>query len=162
MFPCCTISSNVVWHHATVTRARHRRMQQKNSAIESLQKKNIAVSADSLGIYSSQGDLAMVKLLLNAGIEVNAKNSPGSNALIEASWTGKQEILLYLLDAKADVNSLTSVQFKALSAAINQKQEPVVLLRLNMVLIQMLSTQWAALLLSRLQWLRTRQVCAST
>ena len=61
----------------------------KDSPIESLQKKNIAVSTDSLGIYSSQGDLAMVKLLLNAGIEVNAKNSPGSNALIEASWTGK-------------------------------------------------------------------------
>ena len=64
-------------------------MQQKSSAIESLQKIYIAVSADSLGICSSQSDLAMVKLLLDAGIEVNEKNSRGSNALIEASWAGK-------------------------------------------------------------------------
>lgn len=64
-------------------------MQQKNSAIESLQKKYIAIFADSLGICSSQSDLATVKLLPDAGIEVNEKNSRGSNVLIEASWTGK-------------------------------------------------------------------------
>lgn len=67
-------------------------------------KKNVAVSVDSLSICSSQGGLATVKLLLDAGVEANAKNSRGSNALIEASWAGKQEVVSYLLAAKADVN----------------------------------------------------------
>ncbi|MFZ1545572.1 MAG: ankyrin repeat domain-containing protein, partial [Candidatus Nitrotoga sp.] len=98
---------------------------------ESLPEKNIAVSADSLGVYSSKGDLKTVKLLLNAGIEVNTKNSRGSNALIEASWAGKQEVVSYLLDAKADVNSASSGQLTALSAAVNQKHESVALLLLE-------------------------------
>ena len=38
---------------------------------------------------------------------------------------------MYLLDAKADLNSPSSMQFTALSAAINQKQEPVALLLLE-------------------------------
>jgi hypothetical protein len=62
---------------------------QKKSAIETLQKKCMAVSDDRLGICSSQSDLAMVKLPLDTGIEVNGKNSRGSNALIEASWAAK-------------------------------------------------------------------------
>ena len=103
----------------------------KDSAIESLKKKNIAVSADSLCFYSSKGDLKTVKLLLDAGVEVNAKNSSGSTALIEASWAGKQEVVSYLLDAKADVNSASSGQLTALSAAVNQKQETVALLLLE-------------------------------
>jgi len=97
---------------------------------ESLQK-NVAVSADSLGVYSSKGNLGTVKLLLDAGIEVNTKNSRGSNALIEASWAGKQEVVSYLLDAKADVNSASSGKLTALSAAVNQKQESVALLLLE-------------------------------
>ena len=100
-------------------------------ATESLQKKNIAVSADSLGLYSSKGDLATVKLLLDAGIAVNTRNSRGSTALIEASWAGRQEVVSYLLSAKADANSESSGQLTALSAAVNQKQEPIALLLLE-------------------------------
>jgi ankyrin repeat protein len=103
----------------------------KDSAIESLKAKNVTITADSLGIYSSQGDLPTVKLLLDAGIDVNAKNSRGSNALIEASWAGKQEVVSYLLEAKADVNSASSAGFTALNAAISQKQEPVAFLLLE-------------------------------
>lgn len=103
----------------------------KDSAIESLKAKNVAITADSLGIYSSQGDLPTVKLLLDAGIDVNAKNSRGSNALIEASWAGKQEVVSHLLEAKADVNSASSGQLSALSAAVGQKQEPVALFLLE-------------------------------
>lgn len=98
---------------------------------ESLPEKSIAASADSLGVYSSKGDLEKVKLLLNAGIEVNTKNSHGSNALIEASWAGKKEVVSYLLDAKADVNSVSSGQLTALSAAVNQKQGSVAFLLLE-------------------------------
>ncbi len=103
----------------------------KDSAIESLKAKNVAVTAESLNSYSGQGDLPTVKLLLDAGIDVNAKNSRGTNALIEASWAGKKEVVSYLLDNKADANSASSGQLIALSAAVGQKQEPVALLLLE-------------------------------
>lgn len=103
----------------------------KESAIESLKAKNVAATADSMGIYSSQGDLAMVKLLLDSEVDVNAKNSRGSNSLIEASWSGKQEVVSYLLDNKADVNLASSEQFTALSAAVGQKHDSIALLLLE-------------------------------
>jgi uncharacterized protein len=103
----------------------------RDSAIESLKKKNIAVSADSLGVYSNRGDLKTVKLLLKAGVEINAQNSHGSNALTDASWAGQKVVVSYLLDAKADVNSPSSAKFTALSAAISQKQVAIALLLLE-------------------------------
>lgn len=38
-----------------------------------------------LDFYAGKGDLETVKLLLDAGVDVNAKNSRGSNALTGAS-----------------------------------------------------------------------------
>lgn len=125
-------SKSLLWLFAIILSIMAVGCSKKESAIESLKVKNIAVSTDSLGIYSSQGDLAIVKLLLDTGIDVNSKNSLGSNALIEASWAGKEKVVSYLIDeAKADVNSASSTQLTALSAAIAQKQEPVALLLLE-------------------------------
>lgn len=124
MFQTLT-SKSLLWLFAIFILAATAGCSKKDSAIESLKAKNIAVTADSLGIYSSQGDLPTVKLLLDAGIDVNAKNSRGSNALIEASWAGKQEVVSYFLDNKVDVNSPSSTGLTALSASIGQKQDPV-------------------------------------
>ena len=103
----------------------------KDSAIKSLQQKKIAVSADSLCFFAGKGDLATVKSLLDAGVDVNAKDSRGSRPLIDASWAGKQDVVLHLLDAKADVNGVSVGQLTALSAAINTKQESLALLLLE-------------------------------
>lgn len=103
----------------------------KDSAVSSLKEQHVAVSADSLCFYASMGDLGKIKLLLDAGIEVNTKNSKGSTALIEAAWTGKKEVVSYLLDVKADVNLASSEQMTALGAAVDKKQEPVALLLLE-------------------------------
>jgi len=102
----------------------------KDSVVESPEK-NIPVSADSLCVYSSKGDLETVKSLLHAGIDVNTKSSNGGTALIEASWAGQKEIVSYLLGLKADVNLASSGKLTALSAAVNQKHETVALLLLE-------------------------------
>ena len=126
-----TFSKSLLWVFAIVLLAMAAGCSKKDSAIESLKAKNVAVAAESLILYSSQGGLPTVKLLLDAGIDVNAKNSLGSNALIEASWAGKQEVVSYLLDNKADVNSASSSQLSPLSAAVGQKQEAIALLLLE-------------------------------
>lgn len=99
----------------------------KDAAIESLRKNKIALTADNLGFYSSKGDLEKVKLLLDAGVDVNAIGSTGSSALISASWAGKQEVVSYLLEAKANVNTVSLGKPSALIVAINQKQEKIAL-----------------------------------
>lgn len=104
---------------------------QNESAIEFLKANNIVVNADSLGIYSSQGDLATVKRLLDASVDVNAKNSLGSVALIEASWAGNKDMVSYLLSAKADVNLVSSGRLTALGAAVGQNHEEVAILLLD-------------------------------
>ncbi len=93
----------------------------KDTAVESLKKKNIVVTADSLAFHASQGDLATTKLLLDAGIAPNERTSRGSFALVDASWAGKQEVVSYLLDVKADINATTTGQLTALGAAVKQK-----------------------------------------
>ena len=103
----------------------------KESAIESLKSRNITISAENLGVFASQGDLATVKLLVDAGVDVNAKNSRGGNALTDASWSGKQEVASYLLDSKADLASASVGQPSPLSAAVNQKQEATALMLLE-------------------------------
>ena len=103
----------------------------KDTAIESLKKKNIDVSVDSLAFYASQGDLAMTRLLLDAGVTLNAKTSRGSLPLVDASWAGKQDAVLQLLDAKADVNATSAGQLTALSAAVKQKHGKLVELLLE-------------------------------
>lgn len=89
---------------------------------------DIAITADSLGMFSSQGNIAAVKLLLEAGIDVNARTSAGSIALVEASWMGRHEVVSYLIEKNADINIASSTNITALSAAISQKHEGVALL----------------------------------
>jgi len=102
-----------------------------HSASVYLQRKNIPISANSLSFYSAHGDLQMVRLLIEAGVDVNEKNNQGSTALIEASWAGEAEVALTLLNVNADVNMLSSSMLTALSAASNQKKESVSLLLLT-------------------------------
>lgn len=85
-------------------------------ANESPQKKNIAVSVESLSIYSNKGDLKTVKLLLDAGVDVNAQDSRGSRALIEASWAGKQDVALSLIEHGTNPNFADTVGSTPLAA----------------------------------------------
>jgi ankyrin repeat protein len=71
-------------------------------------------SKTSLGTKSTKGDLfdaaregdvARVKSIIAAKVDVNAKNKKGKTALMWASMNGHVEVVKALLDAKADVNA---------------------------------------------------------
>ena len=59
----------------------------------------------------------MVKILLEASADVNAKTSNGGTALLYAAGKGNEEIVKLLLNQKADVNATTNSGFNALILA---------------------------------------------
>ena len=56
---------------------------------------------------SLRGKHACVKLLIDAGADLNVRNSEGDTALILASCAGKPECVKLLIDAGADLNART-------------------------------------------------------
>jgi len=52
----------------------------------------------------SNGQLQILRLLLDANANVNAKDNNGYTALIKASNRGNIDVVRVLLDAKAEVN----------------------------------------------------------
>lgn len=101
------------------------------SAATYFTRKHINISADSLTFYGSNGDMTMVRRLIEAGVDVNAKTSSGSTPLIDACWLGKQETALFLLNEHADINSESSARLTALAAAISRKHEALALMLLE-------------------------------
>lgn len=103
----------------------------KDAAIASLKKDNITLTAESLTFFANKGDSKKIELLLDAGVNVDVKDSQGATALISASWGGKQDVVAYLLNAKADVNIASAAKLTALLAAVNQKQDQIAILLLE-------------------------------
>jgi ankyrin repeat protein len=54
---------------------------------------------------AQKGDLAQVKSLIAAGVDVNAKEKYGNTAPMAASQSGHVEVVRALLAAKADMNA---------------------------------------------------------
>ncbi|MGA7833268.1 MAG: ankyrin repeat domain-containing protein [Terracidiphilus sp.] len=61
-----------------------------------------------LMLASNQGYLGIVRALLDAGVDVNAKSADGYTALMAASRSNHLEVVRALLEAKADVDSKMS------------------------------------------------------
>ena len=68
-------------------------------------------------LASTKGHLEVVQALLAKGADVNAKESTGYNALIEASRYGHVKLVQALLAKGADVNAKTNRGDNALSVA---------------------------------------------
>lgn len=61
-----------------------------------------------LNMAVRKNNLEFVKLLTNAGADINLKSQDrGYTALMDAVWRGNYEISEYLISAKADVNTLS-------------------------------------------------------
>ncbi|OFZ18359.1 MAG: hypothetical protein A2X94_12475 [Bdellovibrionales bacterium GWB1_55_8] len=72
------------------------------------------------------GDLAIVKLLLEQGSEVNEKDFQGSTGLMIAASSGHVEIVRLLIQGGANVNYKTLQNFTALLLAIARKKSEAV------------------------------------
>lgn len=75
---------------------------------------------------SSKGDLSAVKKLISDGADVNATDSSGRTALVEAAWGGHTEVVKYLIEKGADVNTCDNAGYTALMRASEEGHTAVV------------------------------------
>jgi len=101
------------------------------SAAVDLKRKNIPVDVDTLVYYAGTGNSKVINWLLQAGIDVNARNSKGTIALTEAAWAGNDEVVSMLLTAGAKIEAKNANGLTALKAAVSQQQGVVALLLLD-------------------------------
>ena len=89
------------------------------------------IDQTSLIIAAFNGCRDIVKMLLDAGANIEHKNDQGENALISAAQEGNIDTVKLLLDAGADVNQTNTDGETALDLAIRlrQKKELIEILR---------------------------------
>lgn len=73
-----------------------------------------------------KSDKEIVKMLIDAGADVNHRNKDSNTALIWAAANGNKDIVKMLIDAGADVNIVNKYGETALTRAKNRKNEEVV------------------------------------
>ena len=75
---------------------------------------------------AEKGNKEMIRLLLNEGADVNAKDKDGRTALMDAVWQEDEEIVQLLLDKGADINAKDKWSGTALMDAVWQGNEKMV------------------------------------
>lgn len=78
--------------------------QKQEAARKELQQMRVPYNEATFVDRAGKGDLKVVKLFLQAGMNVNVKNSEGATPLIAAVEGGHAELVKLLLEKKADVN----------------------------------------------------------
>lgn len=79
-----------------------------------------------LEIAAGRGNINIVSLLLNAGVDINFKNDLGRTVLTEAALAGRYDTVLFLLDRGAAVNSQDNGGYTPLDKAIEYGHENIV------------------------------------
>lgn len=98
-----------------------------HSAIAFLKSRNIEISSDNLAYFASQGDLEVTAKLIETGIDINARTSTGSNALIDSINLNEIDVVSYVLAARANVNFETTDKVTPLEVALNQRDGVIAL-----------------------------------
>ena len=80
---------------------------------------------------AQSGNLPMVKLLLQSGIDANVCDTNGSTALMEASWAGMTNVVSFLLENGANVNAKNNYGDTAFSSAIYNENTNIAMLLLG-------------------------------
>ena len=80
---------------------------------------------------SIYGHTGIVRMLLEQGGDVEAKDDGGWTALIWASRNGYQEIVTMLLDKEADVNAIRNDGYTALTEATSYRHTEIVAMLLD-------------------------------
>ncbi|MFC1670864.1 ankyrin repeat domain-containing protein, partial [Spirochaetota bacterium] len=83
-------------------------------------------------IATENGDINIIKLLIEKGINVNAKGGNGRTALITASEKGYTEIVKILISNKANIETRDNSGFSAyMTAILNGNISIVLILKKN-------------------------------
>ncbi len=89
------------------------------------------VGAQPLHFAAANGDVELVKLLLDRGAEINAATQDGWTALHFACLRGDEGLVKLLLDRGVDVNTKTTSGVSALSIATSEGDREIVELLLD-------------------------------
>jgi len=81
-------------------------------------------------LSSMRGDLDVVKILIEYGADVNAKNDYGESPIMAACWMDEIDIVKYLLEKQADINLKTKGAENALLYCMKSDKEKLELVRL--------------------------------
>lgn len=87
-----------------------------------------------LMLASESGHQEIVKILIDAGADVNATTEDGQTALMLASQNGHQEIVNILIDAGADVNATAEDGQTALTLASQNGHQEIVNILIDAIL----------------------------
>ncbi|MBV9492350.1 MAG: ankyrin repeat domain-containing protein [Verrucomicrobia bacterium] len=103
----------------------------KDRAVQELQRLNLKFTTDDYVRSAGLGDLKAVGLFSEAGVDVNALNSDGLNALVASAERGRVDVVKFLLDHKADPNAAGQQGQTALMAAAENNHPDIVQLLLD-------------------------------
>ncbi|WP_167496567.1 ankyrin repeat domain-containing protein [Desulfopila sp. IMCC35006] len=95
-----------------------------------LRKYDQSATPDFLCYAARVGDIHAVETYLARGVDINARETEGLTALIEASQEGKKDVVALLLEKGADINTRTEYGLTALMAASRNGHSDVVKLLL--------------------------------
>lgn len=88
---------------------------EQRAAIRKLREKGYPMpSADFMVMTAVSGELEALKLFVQAGYSVDSKSKDGSPAIVNAAAFDHPEVVMYLIEAGADVNAVDDVNTTAL------------------------------------------------
>jgi hypothetical protein len=87
----------------------------ERAAIRKLREKGYPAPSGELMVMSAvTGDLDVLKLFVQAGYSVDSKSRDGSPAIVSAAMFDHPDVVMYLIEAGADINAVDDVNTSAL------------------------------------------------